>query len=95
MEAVIVKTKQNHVVDHMTKRMQQLTDSMTGNRTMISSDMTDVAMMTLALPLMTSLGHLLAGQPLSFVAGLLAMAAPLYIINHMEHEHIDEIHEHN
>ena len=95
MEAVIEKTKQNHVVDHVTKRMQRLTDSMTGNGTMTSEDVTDVAMMTLALPLLTSLSHLMAGQPLSFVAGILAIAAPLYIINHMEHEHIHEIHDHN
>jgi ABC-type dipeptide/oligopeptide/nickel transport system permease component len=92
VEAVIDRAKENQVFDHVTKRMERLHTSMTGNGTMTSSDMTDVVMMTLALPMLSTVVHLLSGQPLSFVAGFLAMAAPLYMINHMEHEHEHEIH---
>ena len=91
VEAMVERTKQNQVYGHVTQRMERLHTLMMGNDTMTSSDMTDVAMMTLTLPLLSTVTHLLAGQPLSFVAGFLAMAAPLYMINHMQHEHEHEI----
>ena len=83
--------KRNTVVDHVTKRMERLHSSVTGDEPMTPSDMTDVAMMALALPMLSTVVHLMSGQPWSFVAGFLAMAAPVYMINHMEHEHAHEI----
>ena len=92
IEELVDRTKENQVFDHVTQRMERLHTSLTGNGTMTSSDMTDVAMMTLTLPMLSTVVHLLSGHPLSFVAGFLAMAAPIYMINHMEHEHEHEIH---
>ena len=83
--------KQNTVVDHVTKRMERLHASVAGDEPMTPSDMTDVALMALTLPMLSTVVHLMSGQPWSFVAGFLAMAAPVYMINYMEHEHAHEI----
>lgn len=91
MEDFMEAAGNNTVVSHVADRMERIQSSLTGDQPMTSSDMTDVAMMTLALPMLSTVVHLLSGHPWSFVAGFLAMAAPLYIINHMEHEHAHEI----
>jgi len=71
------------------KRMERLHSAMeTGLET---ADMTDVAMMSLLAPLILTVSHLLAGQPLSFLSGLFAISAPFFMMNYMEHQHEQDI----
>ncbi len=73
------------VVDHAMKRMERLHTAMESG--LETADMTDVAMMSLIAPLILTASHLLAGLPLSFISGLLAVSAPIFMMNYMEHQH--------
>jgi hypothetical protein len=83
--------RHSEMVGHMVRRLDRLQAAMANEHPMTDEDMKDVAMMTLALPMLSTVAHLLSGHPWSFVVGFLAMAAPMYIIHHMEHEHDHEI----
>jgi hypothetical protein len=79
--------RRSMMVGHVVGSLDRLHAVMANEHPMTEEDMKDMAMMTLALPMLSTVAHLLSGRPWSFMVGFLAMAAPMYIIHHMEHEH--------